>query len=619
MNFMKNLRIIIPISSAAIAQNVIPNSGFEFWTGNEPDFWATFNSYGNGPNVTPSTDAYSGSLSARMEKVPDNFTAPGMTVQDAFPVSQSYEFLTGYYKFFPLENDSIRISVVLLGGEISETEEFPMRVGTIKIGETVEEWTRFVVPILERTPGEVDRGSITFQLENTSGLHDGTYFLVDHLELVPGTPQEGPVIEVIREFTDAKPAFSKFKGNISGDFDGDGITDIAVVQGCTLKIYNPFTQKFDAEYSGDGNDLFVCDEGELAGGSEVNLIGFVNFGGIRHAVVNAAVVNASDYLIWQRGSIINTESNEIVYSNEGHIVGTLGLPGAKQVILLYIEQDNLFKIIGEPDENSSGNSSSYKTISYTDQSDYLLELKFQSDPGLQLAYDPDLFDPADDTDLDADGFPDISMLKIENGEPSGMIVRGGDNFDILWDLTFPDEHKENLLKGFHGFVDADGNGLKEAIFGDNLAITLDGTVHTISENFIIIDVNDVDDDGFEDIIGINTVDSSIVVYGLKTSTSAADTYEADIHFRLFQNYPNPFNPSTTISYSVARPGEVDLTIFNSLGQQVRKLVSETKSAGEYTIVWNGRNDSGAMVSSGAYFYRLKVGEAVHTRRMLFLK
>src|SRR3990167_3692246 len=200
-----------------------------------------------------------------------------------------------------------------------------------------------------------------------------------------------------------------------------------------------------------------------------------------------------------------------------------------------------------------------------------------------------------------------------------MIVRGGDNFDIVWDFTFPDEHKENILKGFHGFVDADGNGVKEAIFGNNLAITLDGTVHTIAENFVTLDVNDIDSDGFEDIIGINTVDSSVVVYGIKTSTSAADNYKAEIHFRLFQNYPNPFNPNTTISYSVYQAGDVDLTIFNSLGQVVRTLVSETKSAGEYTLTWNGRNDAGQVVSSGPYFYRLKIGESVQTRRMLLLK
>jgi hypothetical protein len=612
-----------------LAQNEIPNPSFEMWSSEDPDFWATFNSYGNSPNVTPSTDAYSGSLSARMEKVPGNFAAPGMQAHDgngnAFLVSQNYEFLVGYYKFFPLEDDSIRISVVLQGGEFSETEEFPLKMGTLKLGETAEEWTRFEVPIIEQSPGDVDRGSVIFQLENTSGLHDGTYFLVDSLELLMELkPDDDPSIGVIREFNNVRPAFIKFKGVAAGDWNGDGISEIAVMQGCTLKLYDPVTKElhlagdFDQDGDVDGSDFLICDNGELAEGVSVNLIGFVNFGGIQYAVVNAAAVDGADFLVWQRGIIINTVSNEIVYSDEGLIVGIFILPNGDLVILAYIEQDNLFKIIGEIG-STSNNLSSHKVISYTNQGDYQLDLKFQADPGLQLAYDPDLFDPAYDTDINADGYLDIQMLKMESGEPSGMIVHGGDNLDILWDFTFPDEYKENILKGFHGFADVNGDGEKEAIFGDNLVVTLDGTVHTIAENFIMLDVNDIDSDGFEDIIGINTVDSSIVVYGFKTSTSAANNNEAEIHFQLFQNYPNPFNPNTTISYSVSQPGEVDLTIFNSLGQVVRRLVSETKPAGEYTLTWDGRNDVGKQVSSGAYFYRLRVDELIQTRRMLLLK
>ncbi|HEU4435894.1 MAG TPA: multicopper oxidase domain-containing protein [candidate division Zixibacteria bacterium] len=85
------------------------------------------------------------------------------------------------------------------------------------------------------------------------------------------------------------------------------------------------------------------------------------------------------------------------------------------------------------------------------------------------------------------------------------------------------------------------------------------------------------------------------------------------------NYPNPFNPETQISFRLPNAGNVDLRVFNILGQEVRRLVSEEKQAGEHTIRWDGRDDRGALVASGIYFYRLETPEIKITKQMLFLK
>lgn len=92
-----------------------------------------------------------------------------------------------------------------------------------------------------------------------------------------------------------------------------------------------------------------------------------------------------------------------------------------------------------------------------------------------------------------------------------------------------------------------------------------------------------------------------------------------ISFRLHQNYPNPFNPATVIRYQLPVSAPVKLSIYSIDGQLVRTLVDEQKQAGLHHVVWNGRNDAGARLPSGAYLYRIEAGEFRDVRRMLLIK
>jgi hypothetical protein len=97
-------------------------------------------------------------------------------------------------------------------------------------------------------------------------------------------------------------------------------------------------------------------------------------------------------------------------------------------------------------------------------------------------------------------------------------------------------------------------------------------------------------------------------------------------FTLSQNYPNPFNPQTSIMISLEEDAQVDLVIYNLLGEQVTRLaINENRPAGYYTFIWNGTNDVGRKVSTGVYFYHAMIknsqGRVVlnKTRKMIFLK
>jgi hypothetical protein len=86
-------------------------------------------------------------------------------------------------------------------------------------------------------------------------------------------------------------------------------------------------------------------------------------------------------------------------------------------------------------------------------------------------------------------------------------------------------------------------------------------------------------------------------------------------FVLCQNYPNPFNPSTTMSYLLPERSSVVLTIYDIQGRQIKSYTFSAQSAGVQSVVWDGTNNSGNLVSSGIYVYRVTVSSFTDGQRM----
>jgi hypothetical protein len=83
---------------------------------------------------------------------------------------------------------------------------------------------------------------------------------------------------------------------------------------------------------------------------------------------------------------------------------------------------------------------------------------------------------------------------------------------------------------------------------------------------------------------------------------------------LSQNYPNPFNPTTSLEFKVSSLAFVSLKIFDVLGKEVATLVNEHRPAGVYRVHWDASS-----FSSGVYFYQLRAGDFVETKKMVLTK
>jgi len=99
-----------------------------------------------------------------------------------------------------------------------------------------------------------------------------------------------------------------------------------------------------------------------------------------------------------------------------------------------------------------------------------------------------------------------------------------------------------------------------------------------------------------------------------STTFIIDKNKSPWVYVLSQNYPNPFNPTTNIKYSIPQTSSVTIKVFDMLGNEIETLVNEEKQIGTYELSWYAEN-----LPSGVYFYQLKAGNFVETKKMVLMK
>jgi beta propeller repeat protein len=156
------------------------------------------------------------------------------------------------------------------------------------------------------------------------------------------------------------------------------------------------------------------------------------------------------------------------------------------------------------------------------------------------------------------------------------------------------------------------NGWTADIYGFNLVTNLEYLIfmHPDHQDFCQIDSLFLVWQDFRK----NRQDLYIAELNNFTGTSTENNNIQIANFILEQNYPNPFNSSSVIKYSIPKSSQVSLKIFNTLGEELETLVNEEKDVGTYELNWGAAN-----LPSGVYFYQLKAGEFVQTKKMILMK
>ncbi|MFQ5569890.1 MAG: T9SS type A sorting domain-containing protein [Rhodothermales bacterium] len=239
-------------------------------------------------------------------------------------------------------------------------------------------------------------------------------------------------------------------------------------------------------------------------------------------------------------------------------------------------------------------------------------------------------------DANGDRVPDLLMTQVDDqGRLMALRVVDLKTRDILWQVD--DVGQELGLFGvfpYFGFANPDGDTVREAIFANEADIrvynprnnTLEWSwAETVAgkqsaDSLRLQAVLDLDNDGLEEFIITTANPARTQVWGTEAvATANESTDEVPERARLEQNYPNPFRTFTTITYTVEQNGPVTVTIYDMLGRRVRALVDMELPPGMYRIAWDGTDDAGRPVASGAYFYRLRIDDFVSSKQAIRVK
>jgi hypothetical protein len=213
-----------------------------------------------------------------------------------------------------------------------------------------------------------------------------------------------------------------------------------------------------------------------------------------------------------------------------------------------------------------------------------------------------------------------------------------ENAEYSYDFSIAEQTAGNQIYSLG--TDLTGDGIVEfyvlGYFGNSDNYRSSFKIINITNNTVVFEMDDpdysfsypviwdIDEDGkwdcsFSQYNYPNYETYSYQIYNTNVPTSVGEGEIVQLNFKLNQNYPNPFNPSTTITYSLNKAGNISIDVYDISGRLITNLFSGYKSAGESQIIWNGLDAKGSRVASGAYFYQINYNGKKSSKKMMLLK
>lgn len=229
-------------------------------------------------------------------------------------------------------------------------------------------------------------------------------------------------------------------------------------------------------------------------------------------------------------------------------------------------------------------------------------------------------------DIDKDGIDEIVVATLGGG---AMCLNGA-NGNIIWNIS------TGNTMGIAVIPDLNGDGYDDVVVasqpqgtlivkGNNGFLLAQHTFGGSLQTREVAIVPDLDgNNSLEILAGSNQGHVVLLSGGLDAPVKVDEQNFIPVNYSLMQNYPNPFNPVTNIKFALPVQSKVSIEIFNLLGQKVRTLLSEDRSAGYHIIEWNGLNDFGKYVGSGVYYVKISADgnsgkNFTQVRKMIFLR
>lgn len=384
------------------------------------------------------------------------------------------------------------------------------------------------------------------------------------------------------------------------DFDGDGKPDVmqVIMSGGSTMIFTVLTSSTQTIL-----DFYVEFDGISINMSTIKFWGLFNLDGEGMPEL---------FILEDNLHIIGLNEGTTYYRYElKNIFGFFDVDGDGLTDIIQYDRDaRQTTVLGQGEKIGLDSENEEVISTIKSKNDFQMITKHESIDTLDLGFESVSLESLSDFDLNGDGNTDIVLLREnETGQSTGIRIINGKNRNQALSLVLPED--EDISRGFRGFFDVDGDGMKEAYFGNQTTIDRDGNLSKLPEDFEIFGFLDIDGDNVDDILGYNTAKNVVTILGAPLTTSTNNVWAKNIGITIQPIFPNPVHATANFKFELEENQRVRLDILQINGQILTTVLDEQLPAGVHQTQWDTQG-----LPSGMYLYRFSTAKGQVTNGII---